>query len=257
RNSPTCTTDPATLIALAIQQLSETSLACLIGSDSTSDPQHNTRNLIATTATSHSNALSITPMNDAEAALLVALRESKAEAAHLRRRTLELQATNILNEAYCKTLREQLAFKEKGGGSRKRGKLMGDGLPVLLSGDAFFDRVVEAEILHKRQEQAVVARREARVGIQGAIDEWKKLTEERRTEVAARHAQYHADMEVWEAGKVSAKLAKKRFGQLKPKLGKLPPTIPRPKVPKDVVEGSEEEIEMDDEDEDEQSDSDA
>ncbi|KAF9027322.1 hypothetical protein BDZ89DRAFT_935987, partial [Hymenopellis radicata] len=97
-------------------------------------------------STPFADALAITPSTANELRLLTALRESEAEKQYLRQRTTELQAANILNEVYCKTLRERLAFqetkKQKGKG---KGRLVGDGLPVLLTGDEFYERVVEFE----------------------------------------------------------------------------------------------------------------
>ncbi|KAG1742270.1 uncharacterized protein EDB91DRAFT_1000947, partial [Suillus paluster] len=47
---------------------------------------------------------------------------------------------------YCSQLRGQLANQEEKKQSKKKnGKLMGDGLPRLLSGDDFYKRVVNHE----------------------------------------------------------------------------------------------------------------
>ncbi|KAF9005557.1 hypothetical protein BDQ17DRAFT_1218267, partial [Cyathus striatus] len=55
-----------------------------------------------------------------------------------------LQSSNLLNKAYCNSLRFQLAFKEeKKAAGKGKGKLMGDGMPKLLSGDDFYEHVVE------------------------------------------------------------------------------------------------------------------
>ena len=57
---------------------------------------------------------------------------------------LELQASNVLNEMYCDLLRHQLAHQEGKKTQRKgTGKLVGDGLPRLLSGDDVYEKVVE------------------------------------------------------------------------------------------------------------------
>ncbi|KAL6303708.1 hypothetical protein BKA93DRAFT_693748, partial [Sparassis latifolia] len=94
--------------------------------------------------------LYITPKTKNEITLLAALREAEAQVAYFRQRTLELQATNVLNEVYCKTLREQLAFaEEKKKQLKGKGKLVGDGLPVLLSGDWFYEHIVEFEAWQK------------------------------------------------------------------------------------------------------------
>ena len=63
---------------------------------------------------------------------------------------LELQATNIPNEAYCSRIGGQLAHQEvKKTESGGKGKLMGNGLPCLLSGDVFFESVVDSDVAHR------------------------------------------------------------------------------------------------------------
>ena len=57
---------------------------------------------------------------------------------------INLQAASIPNEAYCKRLCGQLLFQEgKKAKGKMKGKLMGDGLLVLLTEDEFFEKVVE------------------------------------------------------------------------------------------------------------------
>lgn len=85
-----------------------------------------------------SSILTITPKTTNETLLLAALREATADNEALRRRVVESQAANILNEAYCNKLRFQLAAKEEKGKKKGKGKLMGDGLPRMLTGDEFF-----------------------------------------------------------------------------------------------------------------------
>ena len=91
------------------------------------------------------DVLQIAPQTRNETYLLAALRETLARENALKQRLLDVQAANVLNEAYCDKLRHQLAHyegkKEDTGG---RGKLMGDGLPCLLSGDEFFHRAIPA-----------------------------------------------------------------------------------------------------------------
>ncbi|TFK23857.1 hypothetical protein FA15DRAFT_593413 [Coprinopsis marcescibilis] len=85
------------------------------------------------------------PQTKSEAVLIAALSELKVENENLKHCLIELQATNILNETYCNKLRMQLAGKEEKATRKgeKRGKLMGDGLPHMLTDDEFYERVVE------------------------------------------------------------------------------------------------------------------
>lgn len=78
-------------------------------------------------------------------------------------RVVELQAANVLNDLYCSKLRGQLAFHEKKEKKGKgKGKLMGDGLPCVLSGDVFYEKVVNFEQQQRREEREKAERREAR-----------------------------------------------------------------------------------------------
>ncbi|KAF8976512.1 hypothetical protein BDQ17DRAFT_1267258, partial [Cyathus striatus] len=52
------------------------------------------------------------------------------------------QASNLLNEMYCKKIQVELATKEQKKNKKGKGRLMGDGLPRTLSGDEFYQQVV-------------------------------------------------------------------------------------------------------------------
>ena len=142
---------------------------------------------------------------------------------------LELQATNILNEAYCSRIHGQLAHQEakktKLGG---KGKLMGDGLPCLLSGDMFFERVVDSDVAHRREEQDKIERLHIREERAVLLVEWKKQQEARKAEIATRRAEWGVEKQEWEVEKAAAKASKKKFSKKRPILGKLPVAIPRP-----------------------------
>lgn len=98
-----------------------------------------------------------------ELALFAALKESEARQYLLYRHLLEVQASNVLNELYCSKLRCQLAHNEKKkNGSGKKGRLMGDGLPVFLLGDEFYEKVVNFEAKQRQEEREKAARQHAR-----------------------------------------------------------------------------------------------
>jgi hypothetical protein len=107
----------------AIQKLSSSSMAYLISSDpipTASRIAHNSSQPI----TPAINAHTIEPKTKNEVALVAALREAEAEVKSLKARVVELQATNVVNEMYCNTLRLQLAHKQdKAEGSKGKGKL--------------------------------------------------------------------------------------------------------------------------------------
>lgn len=232
--------DPAIAIKNAVKSLSETALAHLISaepmSSAASMPHHASAPIpLATTST-----LQIEPKTKVEVALLAALREAEMREASLQRRVLELQATNILNEAYCSKLRGQLARKEEKVEQKGKGKLMGSGLPCLLSGDWFYERVVEFEAWQKREEHDKEARQQARTDRASALEEWRSQEEERKRQNAARREEWEEEKRLWEQERSVAKTAKQRFNKKKPTLGKLLPAIPKPRVHVLELESSEE-----------------
>jgi hypothetical protein len=149
-------------------------------------------------------ALNIEPKTDAEVLLLAALRESCDENENHRCRILELQATNILNEAYCKALKEKLAFrleKEKKGKGKGKGKLMGDGLPVMLTADWFYERVVEFEADTRRKERKKESRKVDRNARQQEMEVWKEEDRAWLDSNEAKRKAYRAAKAKWEEDK--------------------------------------------------------
>ncbi|KIM74511.1 hypothetical protein PILCRDRAFT_14402 [Piloderma croceum F 1598] len=185
-------------VSTTLQQLTTTRLAYLISPSlplSTSHLQHNTAN-----PTANKNLL------------LNTLCAKEQLAKTIQRQVLELQVANVLNEMYCRMLQGQLAHYEKKKNIPKgMGKLVGNGLPRLLSGDEFYEQVVEFTDKQKRTEREKAERNEAREGRAEAIKEWHK--EEKTT---------------WEAAKKVAIVQKKRFGVPAPKLVKCPGPYPKP-----------------------------
>ncbi|KAF5389967.1 hypothetical protein D9757_013844 [Collybiopsis confluens] len=257
---PTTRPDPLLkvneIIREAMEQLKALPLHSLVGK-SPMPLVLNSASTIPKTSMSRSNFLSITPETNNEVQLLAALREAEAEIEYYRQRQMELQAANILNETHCKGLQRRLASREekKKGRKGKGKKLMGSGLPVLLTGDEFYERVVEFEKETAEKEKEKEARRVNKDERAKAMEEHRQKVEARQKVIEARRAAWVQEKAAWllEKQKWQAKkdkgLVKGRFGKPQPKLGPLPPAIPRPKM---VVEGqnasdSEPDAENDDE----------
>lgn len=255
--------DPTAAIKEAVQRLAESSLESLIGSYP-SRLGETARTLIPRTpAKPKQTPIYHHPMNARELQLAAALREAEAQNTMYRRRMLELQATNILHESYCKQLREQLAFKdEKKGKPKGKGKLMGNGLPVLLTGDFFYEKVVEFEKDQRRKEKEKADRVAGKADRDQVVKDWEKEVEERQKAVEDRRAAWGQEKRDWAEKKVkwasdkAAGRVKGRFMMLEPKLGKLPPHIPKPKANSLLFEASDTNEEVDNEREDEVSGSD-
>ena len=216
-------------VSTALRQLTSTRLAYLVSPSppsSTSQLQHNTANPISELPQWFPTMV---PQTANENLLLDALRETEKHAEGLRRRVLELQAANILNEMYCSMLRGQLAHHEKKKNTPKgMGKLVGDGLPRLLSGDEFYEQVVEFADWQKRTEREKVERKQTRDGRVEVMKEWHKADEERKRQNAVRRLEYKEEKGAWEAAKRKAVVQKQRFGVPAPKLGKCPGPYPKP-----------------------------
>ncbi|PBK94188.1 hypothetical protein ARMGADRAFT_927442 [Armillaria gallica] len=58
---------------------------------------------------------------------------------------MQLQSAFVLQELYCKKVRHQLAQKETRKRKGKSHQLGGDGMPQLLTGNEFYEPVVEYE----------------------------------------------------------------------------------------------------------------
>jgi len=84
------------------------------------------------------------PRTENEAILLAALRESQEEVAFFKNQVIHLQAAAIINNVHCRKLQAQLYAKLKSKNQKGKRRLLGDGLPRLLSGDKFYEEVVAA-----------------------------------------------------------------------------------------------------------------
>ncbi|KAF9224097.1 hypothetical protein BS17DRAFT_753132 [Gyrodon lividus] len=85
------------------------------------------------------------PRNARETAYQTALHELEAREANFKSALLGMQSTVVLQGMFCERLSGQLAAQEEKLKKRKKGQLNGDGLPRLLTGDAFYGLVVEHE----------------------------------------------------------------------------------------------------------------
>jgi hypothetical protein len=217
-------------IESVIQRLKGTSLSGLVSNAPlTSDtrPQCAAAHLISPIKKKQPPAYhNVVPKTANEVLLLSSLREAEVANATLKRRVLELQAANILNEMYCNVLRGQLANQEgKKRKGKEGGKLVGDGLPRLLSGDDFYERVVEFEHVQKKVAAEKQMRKDTREKRAEALATWKCLENKRKKENEVRRAQYREALERWKDEKAREG---RRFSEKRPVLGKLPGAIPRP-----------------------------
>ena len=152
------------MILEAVDGLSQTDITHLFNTTLmlSSDPMSHADTQIIPSQYKPTPPLSIEPQTDNEILLLAALCESEACNQILLNCTIELQASNILNEAYCGKLKWHLTRQENKK-DKGKGTLVGDGLPWVLTGDAFYEAVVEFKKAKVAEERDAEMKKDARV----------------------------------------------------------------------------------------------
>ena len=139
---------------------------------------------------------------------------------------LEIQASSILNATYCKSLAEKLAAQEKMRSKSKK-KLVSDGIPVLLTNNFFYEKIVEFEAKIKKKEEEKATRWQVQADKVKADDDWKQEHARRELANVKQCANFLEALSEWEEQKkqwVADKAIRKvtgRFPFEKLKLGKL------------------------------------
>lgn len=125
----------------------------------------------------------------------------------LKGQLLQLQATMVLQRLYCARVRRQLAAKEakKDKQGKTGGRLLGDGLPHLLTDDEFYEKIkahwegVEAAEMDRE------ARKQQKCDYASKLEKWQKNEEarkERNTKLDDLRKHVVGD---WETRKAEAK----------------------------------------------------
>jgi hypothetical protein len=169
------------------------------------------------------------PVSDVEAemqtALIYPLKHDKA-----RDKTEKaMHAQVVLQDLYCSRLRKQLAGTEQVA-EKGSGRLMGDGMPVLLTGDEFHARVVEKHEQNERASKKKTEQNKAKERYREEVARWDASNKERIKINRRRREEYKAEYERWEVERDLAKLEKRRARWAKP----VKPTVfkgsPKPKL---------------------------
>ncbi|KAF7319606.1 hypothetical protein HMN09_00301000 [Mycena chlorophos] len=166
-----------------------------------------------------------------------------------------MQSSLVLNSAYYDLIRGQLAAQDEARKRKASGRLVGDGLPRLLTSKEFVDRVTAFKEAAEKKKAELASRKASATERKTLMSEWKKLDDERKAQNEQIRAEYKDELRDWEEEKARVGSGR-RVGWKKPVLkGRLLPPVPKP----DVVQSSapaatspESESESDeDEDEDE------
>ena len=180
--------------------------------------------------------LTIEPKTQNEVYLLAALREAENWNACNEVYQYELQASNILNEAYTERLRKALETKEEKRSKRRTTKLVGDGLPRVLTGDKFYELAVEKGKEIREVARQKEARKDGRSMYKTVMEEWKVADQKRKEERDMIKADRDKTIAAWEKRKAAATKKGRKFTESKPKSAQLPKAIPKPKL-KDFLGG--------------------
>lgn len=185
------------------------------------------------------------PETTLEECLQDALAELVQREAQQQGTIIGLQANMVLQSLYCERVRGQLNAREAAGREKKgSGKLLGDGLPRLLTGDDFIAKVQDFAQRQLDEEDARLQKRQEREQYAALLAEWKLRDDVRKLKDKARTAEFKEEMTRWKEEQAIAKAEKRRPGWKKPTRGPREPVIPKPTRPQDNNDNELEEIDI-------------
>ncbi|KAJ7127468.1 hypothetical protein C8R43DRAFT_832917, partial [Mycena crocata] len=235
-----------------INSLSTTSAAFLVSSSpvqSSSTPPRLPPIVISPEKAMNTALLTVEPTTALERELQAALREQQDKNRIQKSQLVAMQSALVLNGAYCDLVRGQLAAQEAKKNRKKKGRLVGDGLPRLLTARAFVRRVEEFEKTATEKAAALEQRKATRVEKADAMKEWKVLDDERKERNKEIRQDWQQQVKEWEDERDLAREQHRRPGWKKPVLKALLfPPLPKPGF---AVDPGEKSVEIDEEPEEE------
>jgi hypothetical protein len=179
------------------------------------------------------------------------------------------QAQLVLADRHCSLLQGQLNAKETSAAARRegkgKGKLMGDGLPRVLTQGTFYDQCVENRRLEEAAQEAKRQREIKNAEVKRIREDWNEQEQARKTvDREAYRIWKEGPLAEWEAEKALRKAEGRRARWTRPKAPQRSKPIPKPWLAQEVAEepegaegaeaaegGGDVEGDSDDEDEDE------
>ncbi|KAF8981678.1 hypothetical protein BDQ17DRAFT_1177712, partial [Cyathus striatus] len=145
---------------------------------------------------------------------------------------VETFATSVLQNMYVKDVKTHLEHHEKQSQKKKsKNRIFGDGMPKLMTGDDFFNTVVESEKEREKDKQEKDERRIINTNHTEVLREWKKEENVRLARNRAVQETYQKATKDWKEEDTSARIEGRRPRWEKPKQGKIKSFVPRPKKP--------------------------
>jgi hypothetical protein len=136
-------------------------------------------------------------------------------------------ATAVLQGIYCARLKKQLFSSEKSG-DKESGRLLGDGLPAVLTSDEFLSQVVNRDERRDQQTRLKEARKEARLRHKKAVEVWQKENRKRIEQNKAEARHFELQFAQWKVERDLAKQEGRKPGWPKPKKPLRRAPVPRP-----------------------------
>ncbi|KAJ6549852.1 hypothetical protein B0H19DRAFT_850593, partial [Mycena capillaripes] len=133
-----------------------------------------------------------------ERELQAAVREQQAKNKVQKSQMVAMQSALVLNGVYCDLVRGQLQAQEDKKNRKKKGRLVGDGLPRLLTAREFVRRVEEFEKNATEKAAGLEKRKASRLEKADALKEWKVLDDERKERNKESREQWKEQVKEWE-----------------------------------------------------------
>ena len=172
-------------------------------------------------------ALAIVPTTANEFLLLAALQESQNQNICTEVHAFELQASNILNEAYVKQLCAKLVAQEEKHNKKKLIKLVSDGIARLLSGDESYELAQQKE----KEMHEVMREKERKMDgellYKAAIEEWEVVEQAWKGAKTLATANLKKAVKAWEKKQDAAGVKETCFTLIKPKGDPAPKASPK------------------------------
>ncbi|RDB22968.1 hypothetical protein Hypma_009914 [Hypsizygus marmoreus] len=237
-NEPTQTTP----IREAVQQLRSTSASFLVSAET---PRSTMRiptfkpYTISPFQHRYSSLINRTPATAHEEELRAALEDLERRDTHRKHQMVGMQAHVILQGMHVGKIQRHLQAAEEKRSKKKSKKIVGDGMPRLMSGDNVFAMIDAAEKQAEKEAEEKEERRIAREEHREALARWKAVENQRKERNKQRRAAHQASVKAWEAERDLAKTERRLAKWSKPRLQGIEKPIPRPSKP--AVDESEDE----------------
>ncbi|KAF9501088.1 hypothetical protein BDN71DRAFT_1501378 [Pleurotus eryngii] len=143
--------------------------------------------------------LESTPSTFLEEQLQQALCDVMQKNTMMKEQLTSMQSALVLNGVYVDLVRKQLQAQEEKSKKKKKGWLVGDRMPRLLSAHTFVNRVEEFHRETERKVAEAKKKKASRMCHSEALKEWRKLDKERVRQNEEIRTQWQADKAACEA----------------------------------------------------------